>query len=113
MKSAASLTNCMSTSPRLSGGERRTETLNLHRAMMRIVIPGGTGQVGTTLARAFRERGDEVIVLGRHPQTAPWRVVKWDAETLGDWTGEIEGADVVINLAGRSANCTRPLHSMA
>jgi len=72
---------------------------------MRIVIPGGTGQVGTILARAFHARGDEVIVLSREPETAPWRVVKWDAETLGDWAAELEGADAVINLAGRSVNC--------
>jgi NAD dependent epimerase/dehydratase family enzyme len=31
--------------------------------------------------------------------------VAWDAETVGDWAGEIDGADVVINLAGRSVNC--------
>src|SRR6267142_3980700 len=72
---------------------------------MRIVIPGGTGQVGTILARAFHERDDEVIVLSRSPKAAPWPVVKWDAETLGDWASELEGADVVINLAGRSVNC--------
>ena len=72
---------------------------------MRIIIPGGTGQVGTVLARAFHERGDEVIVLSRSPQAAAWRVVKWDAETLGDWSTELQGADVVINLAGRSVNC--------
>jgi len=72
---------------------------------MKIVIPGGSGQVGTILARAFHARGDEVVVLSRNPQAAPCRVVKWDAETLGDWAAELEGADVVINLAGRSVNC--------
>ena len=72
---------------------------------MRIIIPGGTGQVGTFLARAFHERGDQVVVLSRNPQTAPWRVVQWDAETLGNWAFEFEGADAVINLAGRSVNC--------
>lgn len=72
---------------------------------MKVLIPGGTGQVGTVLARAFHERGDEVIVLSRSPQTTPWRVVKWDAETLGDWAADLEGVDVVINLAGRSVNC--------
>jgi uncharacterized protein len=72
---------------------------------MRILIPGGTGQVGTLLARAFHARGDEVVVLSRRSQTAPWNIVKWDAETLGDWAAELEGADVVINLAGRSVNC--------
>ena len=57
------------------------------------------------LARAFHHRGDEVIVLSRHPQTAPWRVVHWDAKTLGSWAAELEGANAVINLAGRSVNC--------
>jgi len=31
--------------------------------------------------------------------------VKWDGKTVGDWADEIDGADVVINLAGRSVNC--------
>src|SRR5262249_51989606 len=31
--------------------------------------------------------------------------VAWDAETVGDWAAEVDGADVVINLAGRSVNC--------
>src|SRR5579862_5181970 len=72
---------------------------------MKIVIPGGSGQVGTVLARAFVADGHEVVVLSRHPGVAPWRVVAWDAATLGPWTAEIDGADVVINLAGRSVNC--------
>ena len=72
---------------------------------MKLIIPGGSGQIGMILARALHERGDEVIILSRSPQHAPWRVVKWDAQTLGDWAAEIDGADVVINLAGRSVNC--------
>jgi len=72
---------------------------------MKIVIPGGTGHIGTILARAFHQRGDEVVVLSRRPATAPWRTVKWDGEKLGDWTSEIDAADVVINLAGQSVNC--------
>jgi hypothetical protein len=72
---------------------------------MKIVIPGGTGQVGTLLARAFVADGHEVVVLSRNPGKAPWRVVQWDAQTVSDWAAEIDGADVVINLAGRSVNC--------
>ena len=73
---------------------------------MKILIPGGSGQVGTVLARAFHERGDEVVVLSRTQTNAlPWRVVQWDGETLGDWASEFEGADAVINLAGQSVNC--------
>jgi uncharacterized protein (TIGR01777 family) len=72
---------------------------------MKIVIPGGTGQVGTLLARAFHKASHDVVVLSRKPYLAPWRIITWDAETLGPWTSEFEQADVVINLAGRSVNC--------
>jgi uncharacterized protein len=72
---------------------------------MKIVIPGGSGQIGTILARAFHARGDEVTVLSRNPAKALWRVAPWDAETRGHWAQHIDGADVVINLAGRSVNC--------
>jgi uncharacterized protein (TIGR01777 family) len=72
---------------------------------MKIVIPGGSGQVGTILSRAFQKAGHEVVVFSRNPTTEPWRVVAWDAENSGAWAKEIESADVVINLAGRSVNC--------
>jgi uncharacterized protein (TIGR01777 family) len=72
---------------------------------MKIVIPGGSGQIGTVLARAFHQRGHEVVVLSRKPANAAWRMVEWDGETLGDWVSEFEGADAVINLAGQSVNC--------
>ena len=72
---------------------------------MKIIIPGGSGQVGTLLARAFHAEGHEVVVLSRMPTPAPWRVVPWDAETVEEWAEEVDGADAVINLAGRSVNC--------
>lgn len=74
---------------------------------MSIVIAGGSGQVGTLLARAFVDDGRDVVVLSRtrSDQPHPWRVVPWDARTLGAWTDEIDGSDAVINLAGRSVNC--------
>jgi uncharacterized protein (TIGR01777 family) len=72
---------------------------------MRVVIPGGSGQVGTLLARAFHGDGHDVIVLSRRPDVRPWRVVAWDGATLGRWQDQIDGCDIVINLAGRSVNC--------
>ncbi len=72
---------------------------------VKIVIPGGSGQVGTLLARAFHRDGHDVVVLGRRPLHAPWRTVEWDGNTVGAWAKEFAGADVVINLAGRSVNC--------
>lgn len=70
---------------------------------MRVVLPGGTGQVGTILRRALAEAGHEVIVLTRHPARAG--EVGWDGRTLGPWAEAIDGADVVVNLAGRSVSC--------
>jgi uncharacterized protein len=72
---------------------------------MRYVIPGGSGQVGTVLARALHQAGHEVIVVSRTPTSAPWTTAAWDARTLGDWCRYLDGADVVVNLAGRTVNC--------
>jgi uncharacterized protein (TIGR01777 family) len=74
-------------------------------AAMKIVIPGGSGQVGRVLARAFHRDHHDVVVLSRRPCVEPWRVIQWDGRTLGSWRNEIDGCDVVINLAGRSVNC--------
>ncbi|MGY0019168.1 TIGR01777 family oxidoreductase [Streptomyces sp. cg35] len=70
---------------------------------MKIVIPGGTGQVGGVLRRALSAAGHEVVVLSRRPTRAG--EVAWDGRTPGAWTKEIDGSDVVVNLAGRSVSC--------
>jgi uncharacterized protein (TIGR01777 family) len=57
---------------------------------VRVVIAGGSGQVGTILARAF----DDVVVISRRGPLG------WDAAARA-----IDGADVLVNLAGRSVNC--------
>ena len=72
---------------------------------MKIVIPGGTGQVGQILARHFHQQGHHVTVLSRRPHAVPWRVIPWDGVTLGPWIEELDRCDVCINLAGRSVNC--------
>lgn len=72
---------------------------------MRIVIPGGSGQVGQVLARHFHAQGHAVTVLSRVPRSSPWKTVHWDANPMGPWTGEINGADVIVNLSGRSVDC--------
>ncbi len=70
---------------------------------MKVVIPGGTGQVGTALGRVLRGDGHQVVVLTRQP--AGEGQVSWDGERLGPWAREVDGSDVVINLAGRSVSC--------
>jgi uncharacterized protein len=72
---------------------------------MRVVIIGGSGQIGQILARHFHAEGVAVAVVARHVQPAPWPTVTWDGLHQGEWAKELDGADVVINLAGRSVNC--------
>jgi len=64
---------------------------------MKIVLAGGTGQVGRVLKREFAD--DEVVVIARSEG------VRWDGRTLGGWVEALEGADALINLAGRSVDC--------
>lgn len=70
---------------------------------MKVVLPGGTGQVGGVLWRALTAAGHEVVVLTRRPVRDG--EVQWDGRTLGPWAEVVDGSDVVINLAGRSVSC--------
>ncbi len=73
----------------------------------RIILAGGGGFLGRLLIQAFAERGDEVVLLTRRPGASysPARALYWDGRTLGDWAVALEGADAVINLAGKNVNC--------
>jgi uncharacterized protein (TIGR01777 family) len=70
-----------------------------------VVIPGGAGHLGRIVAGHLHAKGNAVTVLSRSGAVAPCRVVSWNGADPDDWTQELEGADVVINLAGRSVNC--------
>jgi uncharacterized protein len=70
---------------------------------VKIVIAGGTGHIGTMLARSLAGAGHEIVVVTRQPRRTG--EVGWDGRTLGPWASAIDGSDVVINLAGRSVNC--------
>ncbi|HEY0866470.1 MAG TPA: TIGR01777 family oxidoreductase [Fimbriimonas sp.] len=70
---------------------------------MKIVIPGGSGYLGRLLTRHFGTLGHEVVVLAREP-SEPGHV-RWDPTEIGEWVSALEGADALINLAGRSVNC--------
>ncbi len=72
----------------------------------KIILAGGSGFLGRLLADYLHTRGWEPVVLTRHPSAqARFKEVAWDARTVGDWARELEGAEAVINLAGRSVNC--------
>lgn len=75
--------------------------------MAKIILAGGAGFMGGILARHFAGKGDEVIVLTRGAGRTAGNVkfVNWDGATTGEWAGELESSDVLINLTGKSVNC--------
>jgi uncharacterized protein len=74
---------------------------------MKIILPGGNGLLGRLLTQALTLEGHTCVVLTRHvqPAAAGVRYIVWDGRTLGPWAAEVDGADVVINLAGRTVDC--------
>ncbi len=74
--------------------------------MKRIVLAGGSGFIGQSLAKALLVRGYEVVVLTRSPQRrSGFREVEWDGAHVGEWIQVLNGAEAVVNLAGRNVNC--------
>lgn len=71
---------------------------------LRIVLAGGSGQLGQVLASHFQSRGHQAVVLTRGPYAASWQTVHWDGEVAGPWIDYLEGSDVCINLAGHRMN---------
>ena len=65
---------------------------------MKVVIPGGTGQVGTILDRALTAQGHDVVLLTRSPRGD--RQVYWDGSTLGDWADRISGKEPTATYKG-------------
>ncbi len=77
---------------------------------MRVLILGGTGLVGSSLAASYASDGHEVIVLRRHPSASTShpsiRAVQWDGRTTAGWGHMVDGAEAVINLAGETIGGT-------
>jgi len=72
----------------------------------RIVVAGGSGFIGRILTNTFVTGDNDVVVLTRSPGATSQPIqVQWDGRTLSDWARELDGARVLVNLAGRSVNC--------
>ncbi|NND94976.1 MAG: NAD-dependent epimerase/dehydratase family protein, partial [Flavobacteriales bacterium] len=70
----------------------------------KMVIAGGSGTIGKHLIDYFKDSFEEIVILSRSNSTIQndYRVVNWDARTQGEWGQELDGADVIINLTGKS-----------
>ncbi len=75
----------------------------------KIIIAGGSGFLGVSLAHYLADRGASIVILSRHAPKVegPWRHVGWDARTLDSWADELSEASGLVNLTGRSVNCVK------
>lgn len=72
-----------------------------------IVIFGANGFLGRYACRHFARQGREVVAIARHREgwSGDGLFLEWDGVSHGPWELALEGADLVLNLAGRSVNC--------
>ncbi len=77
--------------------------------MKKLIIAGGSGLIGKALTKFFTEKNYEVVILSRAENQSAYdniRFVKWNGKTVEPlWQQELEGAEAVINLCGKSINC--------
>jgi len=73
----------------------------------KIVLAGGNGYLGSVLADYFKSLSDEVILLSRQPKPLSGNIktVVWDGMSEGNWVGDLENADLLVNLCGKNVNC--------
>lgn len=75
----------------------------------RVVIAGGSGFLGRSLASWLAARGWEVVIFSRRAplEAGPWRHTGWDGRTVGQWAQELDGAAGLVNLTGRTVDCIK------
>ncbi len=73
----------------------------------RVILAGGTGFIGQSLARRLIAQNYEVVVLTRTPRTRNdgLREIEWDGRQPGEWIKCLDGAEAVVNLTGKNINC--------
>ncbi len=73
----------------------------------KIVLAGGSGQIGTALVEYYKDIAQSIVILSRAPEKHEGNIhtLTWDGKTLGSWAKELDGADMLINLAGKNVNC--------
>ncbi len=86
----------------------------------KIIIAGGTGFIGQAIAKYFGKENEIVILtrgiknektnahghqLDNTSHTFHIKYVLWDGKNIGAWSDEVNGADIIINLSGKTVNC--------
>ena len=77
--------------------------------MEKVIIFGGTGFIGLSLAKHLAEKGIKPILVARNrPKKATgFDFVQWDAFSLGEWMHAIEGTKAIVNLTGKTVDCIK------
>lgn len=81
-----------------------------------IILAGGTGFVGQQLATEWSKHNKVTVLtrnikgaanntFGKATMPANVQYLQWDGKTIGPWAAQIDGCDLLVNLAGRSVNC--------
>ena len=75
--------------------------------MKKLIIAAGTGFLGQVIVNHFRDKFEEIVILrrGKSEIKNTIKYVNWNAKTLSGWENELENADILINLAGKSVDC--------
>ena len=75
--------------------------------MKKLIIAAGTGFLGQVIVNHFRDKFEEIVILtrGKFEIKDNIKYVNWNAKTLSGWENELENADILINLAGKSVDC--------
>jgi len=83
--------------------------MDTHHSAGAVVIAGGSGFLGVSLATQLAPSGTPVVILSRTPPKVdgPWRHVAWDARSLDVWHRELDGAAGLVNLVGRTVDCIK------
>jgi NAD dependent epimerase/dehydratase family enzyme len=83
--------------------------LNPATSAAKIVIAGGSGFLGVSLAHHLAAAGYSIVLLSRSSPkcSGAWTHRSWDARSVSDWRAELEGASALVNLVGRTVDCTK------
>lgn len=73
----------------------------------KLIIAAGTGFLGNVLIDYLKNKYEQIVILTRSEPKFQDNVkyVNWNAKTLNGWEKELENADVLINLTGKSVDC--------
>jgi uncharacterized protein (TIGR01777 family) len=73
----------------------------------KLIIAAGTGLLGHVLTNHFRDKFEEIVILtrGESKTNGNIKYANWNAKTFSGWETELENADVLINLTGKSVDC--------